>query len=95
VSIDDRLTSNSRRKARQPLLHQLHLICRMSLPFRDLRYHPEWFPRAIGERRVARELLVSEVWIIEDRPGRFDDIDALGFSAAGEFGSPDRGIQSA
>ena len=46
-------------------------------------------------RRVTGKFFVRQVRIVHDRPGRLDNINSLSSVAAGELGTPDRGIQGA
>jgi len=82
-----------RREPREAVLHRLDLRGRVALPGGELAEDSQRRARAIGPRRVARELLVGEVRVILDRPGRLDDVDPPRPVADRELGAPRRGVE--
>jgi hypothetical protein len=80
-------------RGRDAVLHRLKSLGRVAGPLDDLPEDAERCARAKGSRRVARELLVGEVRVVLDRPGRLDDVDPSAPFADRELGAPGRGVE--
>lgn len=76
----------------QPVSPHLESLGCQSCPVRDLADDPERRPGAVRPRGIARELLVGDVGIVLELPGRFHLVDARGAVAGGKFGGEARAV---
>lgn len=76
------------------LEHALHLVLRVAVPVVHLDADEHRVSGAVGARDVAEELLVGDIRVVFERPGRFDNVDPAPPVASGErrgqFSSPNR-----
>src|SRR5436190_1035257 len=73
--------------------HGLELLRRMTGPVDKLANDTQGLTATEGLGWIPRELLVGQVRVVLEVPGGLDDVDARAVLAAGELGTPDRGVE--
>src|SRR5689334_8868066 len=66
----------------------------MTDPVDELADDAKRLAGAKGVRWIPRKLLVGQVRVVLELPGRLDDVDAPTALTARELGAPDRGVES-